>query len=215
MPVPANPKIYHIVHLDRLASIAADGRLWCDAAMARRQAPGGTTIGMGKLKQNRFQRPVKCFLPDTVGDYVPFYFCSRSVMLFVIHCANNPELAYRGGQEPIVHLEADLRRVIAAANKAERRWAISLSNAAGRYAEFRTGMESLGEIDWAAVEARDFRDAGVRERKQAEFLVKESFPWQLVERIGVRTADMAQRTANVLHGLPHRPAVEITPSWYF
>ena len=28
---PRAPKIYHIAHVDRLASIIADGFLWCDA----------------------------------------------------------------------------------------------------------------------------------------------------------------------------------------
>ncbi len=45
MPAPADPKIFHIVHLDRLQSIIADGGLLCDAAVAER-APVGTTIGM-------------------------------------------------------------------------------------------------------------------------------------------------------------------------
>ena len=40
MQTPANPKIYHIVHRDRLPSIIADGRLWCDEEM-RRRAEGG------------------------------------------------------------------------------------------------------------------------------------------------------------------------------
>lgn len=30
MPVPANPKIYHITHVDNLASIVADGCVWPD-----------------------------------------------------------------------------------------------------------------------------------------------------------------------------------------
>ena len=34
MPQPTHPKIYHIVHVDRLASIMADGALWSDAAMS-------------------------------------------------------------------------------------------------------------------------------------------------------------------------------------
>ena len=34
MPMPAEPKIYHIVHVDRLPSIVKDGYLWCDAKMA-------------------------------------------------------------------------------------------------------------------------------------------------------------------------------------
>ena len=105
MPVPAHPKIYHIVHVDNLASIVADGCLWSDAVMVQRQ--GGTVIGMGSIKQRRLGLPVSCHNGLRVGDCVPFYFCSRSIMLYVIHCANHPELAYRGGQQPIVHLDAN------------------------------------------------------------------------------------------------------------
>ena len=50
--VPPQPKIYHIVHVDRLPSIVADGFLWCDAEIVRR-APPGTTIGMNGIKQRR------------------------------------------------------------------------------------------------------------------------------------------------------------------
>ena len=31
MPVPDQPKIYHIVHVDRLPSVIAEGNLLCDA----------------------------------------------------------------------------------------------------------------------------------------------------------------------------------------
>ncbi|MDD9816622.1 MAG: DarT ssDNA thymidine ADP-ribosyltransferase family protein, partial [Gammaproteobacteria bacterium] len=37
-----------------------------------------------------------------VGDCVPFFFCPRPVMLFVIHKKNDPDLLYRGGQDLIV-----------------------------------------------------------------------------------------------------------------
>lgn len=36
MRAPAEPKIYHIVPVDRLPSIIADGCLWCDAEVRRR-----------------------------------------------------------------------------------------------------------------------------------------------------------------------------------
>ena len=39
-PPPADPKIYHIVHVDRLASIVADGCLWCDAEIVQRASSG-------------------------------------------------------------------------------------------------------------------------------------------------------------------------------
>ena len=94
---PVQPKIYHIVHVDRLASILADGCLCSDAVMMQR--PGtGTTIGMSDIKQRRLTMAVPCQPGTHVGDYVPFYFCPRSVMLYVIHCANHPQLTYRGGQ---------------------------------------------------------------------------------------------------------------------
>lgn len=53
MPKPDQPKLYHIVHLDRLPSIAKDGFLWSDAAMAAR-AGRGTTIGMSAIKTRRW-----------------------------------------------------------------------------------------------------------------------------------------------------------------
>lgn len=184
MPPTAQPKIYHIVHVDRLPSIIADGWLWSDAEVVKR-GQGGTTIGMGGIKARRLALPVECHPGDHVGDFVPFYFCPRSIMLYVIHCANHPELAYRGGQGPIVHLEADLYEVVAWADASGRRWAFTLSNAGAYYTQFRSRIDQLDEVNWPAVAATDFRAAEVKEAKQAEFLVHHLFPWQLVRRIGV------------------------------
>jgi hypothetical protein len=89
-----------------------------------------------------------------VGDYVPFYFCPRSVLLFLIHCANHPDLTYRGGQTPIVHLEADMHEVVAWAERQGRKWAFSLSNAGSYYVEICDRLDQLEEINWAAVAER-------------------------------------------------------------
>lgn len=211
---PARPKIYHILHVDRLTSVVADGGLSCDAVMVNRHGTG-TTIGMSGIKQRRLTLPVDCHSPDCVGDYVPFYFCPRSIMLYVIFCANHPDLAYRGGQGPIVHLEADLHDVVGWADGNQRRWAFSLSNAAAIYAQFRSHLDQLDEIDWDAVRAVDFRGADIKEGKQAEFLLHKLFPWHLIERIGVSSAPIAQQAANTIHGLTHRPTVEIRRDWYY
>ena len=211
---PAHPKIYHIVHIDRLGSIIADGCLWSDAMIVQRQG-AGTVIGMGSIKQRRLTLPVSCHPGDNVGEYVPFYFCFRSIMLYVIDCANHPELAYRGGQGPIIHLEADLQRVVTWADANGRRWAFSLSNAGAVYAQFRRHLQQLDQVNWSAVAANDFRSADVKEGKQAEFLVHQSFPWELVDRIGVSSRGMAQLVANAIQGLAHRPRIEIRPDWYY
>jgi len=213
MPIPDQPKIYHIVHVDNLASICGAGCLWSDSVMVQRQ--GGTVIGMGSIKQRRLALPVSCHPQTFVGEYVPFYFCPRSIMLFVIHCANHPELAYRGGQQPIIHLQADLSQVVQWAEANGRRWAFSLSNAGAVYTQFRSELAQLDEINWDAVAARDFRPADVKEAKQAEFLVQQSFPWHLVERIGVHSQGIAQRVYAAMNGAGHRPSVEIRREWYY
>jgi hypothetical protein len=213
MPVPAHPKIYHIVHVDNLASIVADGYLWSDAVMVQR--PCGTVIGMGPIKQRRLGLSVSCHNGLAVGDCVPFYFCPRSIMLYVIHRANNIDLAYRGGQEPIVHLEADLHRVVQWAQANRRRWAFSLTNAGAAYTQFRSCLDELGEINWDAVAATDFRPEDVKEGKQAEFLLEVSFPWSLVERIGIHSQGIVERLANAMPGAVHRPRIEIKRDWYY
>ena len=214
-PPPARPKIYHITHVENLAGIIADGGLVSDAEMIARGGPAAA-IGMSSIKRRRVEQlELDCHPGTMVGDYVPFYFCPRSIMLYVISCANHPELAYRGGERPILHLEADLREVIRWAEGCGKRWAFSLSNAGAFYTEFRFRVKELNQLDWGAIAATDFSSADVKERKQAEFLVHERFPWELIVRIGVLSADIQAQVAAILRDGKHRPAVEIRRDWYY
>lgn len=211
---PPQPKLYHITHIDNLAGIVTEGAISSDAGLMDRGGPC-QPIGMSEIKRRRIEElEVSCHSGTRVGEYVPFCFCPRSVMLYVIHCANHPELAYRGGQEPIVHLETDLWTVIRWADRNRVRWAFSLSNAGARYAEFRANVQDLDQLDWAAIDATDFRHPDVKERKQAEFLVYGNFPFDLIERIGVRTAAVKSRALEALGGR-HSLQVEVLPQWYF
>jgi len=213
MAIPAQPKVYHIAHVDRLPSIVADGCLWCDAEIVRRALPG-TTIGMTGIKQRRLDELTLNSHPALhVGDCVPFYFCPRSVMLYLLWQGNHPDLTYRGGQGPIIHLEADLQAVVAWAHQKGRRWAFTLSNAGSRFFEDRCDLAVLDEIDWDAVQARDWRQC--KEGKQAEFLIEHSFPWHLVERIGVHSRPIHQQVAQALPANGYRPPVEICGDWYY
>jgi len=210
--VPLHPKIYHIAHVDRLPSILANGFLWCDAEVIRR-APAGTTIGMNSIKQRRLTLPLGSHPNLHVGDCVPFYFCPRSVMLYLIYQGNHPELAYRQGQGPILHFEADLHAAVAWANAQPARWAFTLSNAGSYFFEDRNDLARLGEINWPAVEARDWR--AHKEGKQAEFLLEHRFPWHLIERIGVQSPIVYRQVVNALPPNGHRPTVEVRTDWYY
>lgn len=215
MQTPANPKIYHIVHRDRLPSIIADGWLWCDAEVRRRTggADTGTGIGIDGIKERRLTRALASRPGLYVGGCVPFYFCPRSVMLYVISRENHPELRYRGGQEPIVHLEADLRESVAWADGNGRRWAFTLSNAGSDYFRDRTDLSQLDALDWNAITARYWQDR--KDEKQAEFLVERSFPWTLVGRIGVLSKNTHARVGTALQDADHRPHLEVKREWYY
>ena len=211
MSVPAHPKIYHIAHVDRLPSIINDKCLWCDAEIIQRSL-SGTAIGMNSIKQRRLNKTLSSYPNLRVGDCVPFYFCPRSVMLYLIHQANDDRLAYQDGQGPIIHLQADLQAVVAWANKNGRRWVFTLSNAAypGRD---RKDLAKLQEINWAAVQAANWKYH--KQEKQAEFLLEYSFPWELVEKIGVKSRAAYDRVANALTANGRRPQIELRRDWYY
>ena len=213
MAVPVRPKLYHICHVDRLPSIIASGGLLSDASLEQAAVPAGTVIGMNHIKQRRLAELQLASHPGLyVGQCVPFYFCPRSVMLYLIH-RQNTDLAYKGGQEPIVHLEADLYKAVAWANSQGLRWAFTLSNAGARYFEDRADLGRLGDVDWGAVEARNW--SGHKEGKQAEFLLERDFPWQLIERIGVLSQSIASQVAHARPAGGHRPAVHLMRDWYY
>lgn len=215
MSSPPEPTlIYHITHVDNLASVIGKGGLLSDSEMIACGNPQ-VGVGMSSIKQRRMKLPVRCHEGGTVGEYVPFYFCPRSIMLYLLYRSNHPELTYRGGQDSIVHLQLDLAHTASWAAGEAGRWAFSLSNAGAAYAEFRKDLGQLGEIDWRAVAATDFRDPEVKERKQAEFLVHRFVPWCLVGRVGVRNAKARQQALAAIADAEHQPAVDVIPRWYF
>jgi len=211
-PAPSQPKICHIVHLDKLPSILAADGLLCDAEIIRR-APAGTTIGMGKIKERRLTLPLNSHPTLHVGDCVPFYFCPRSVMLYMFHMDNHEEIDYHGGQEPIIHLVADLSAAVQWANANNLRWAFTDSNAGSFFFNDYSDLAQLSNIDWDAVCARFWVEC--RDRKQAEFLMEKHFPWRLIENIGVYATAQQQQVMHILQSAAHRPAVQVMPDWYY
>jgi hypothetical protein len=166
-PVPDSPKLYHIVHVDRLASILESGELYSDAEVSRRSLRG-TNIGMDEIKMRRMKENQLQSHPGLyVGDCVPFYFCPRSVMLFVIHKANHSSLAYRGGQIPIVHLVSDVHRVVAWASQHQRRWAFTNRNAGSKVYEDWSTLDALGNLEWNAIKTNDWRQCQKDNRRNS------------------------------------------------
>lgn len=219
MTGPPNPiYVYHIVHTDRLHSIVNDGFLWSDEKVRIRNS-SGTTVGMKNIKDRRLITHLDSHPGLAVGACVPFYFCPRSVMLYLLHRGNHAEITFQGGQAPIVHLVFDMNECISWANEHSLRWAFTLSNASSSYFEDRSQIANLHEINWQAITARKWSGNGVsrsiKEGKQAEFLVENRLPWELVKEIGVLNNAKGYEVARMLAPHHHKPTVKIMPEWYY
>lgn len=212
--LPDPLKVYHITHGKNLAGIIAEGCLWSDGQRTTRALPC-ELVGMSKIKQRRLtELPVPCHKGTRVGEYVPFNFCPRSIMLYILNQGNHPGITYRGGQRPILHLQADAPSgqvgsaegyPLGVQHAQCRGTVLSVPQLAGQ----------AGPNRLSAVAASDFRDSAVKDGKQAEFLVHERFPWELVEKIGVMDSAVFKRVQTIIADAKHRPAVCVERGWYF
>ena len=204
--------IYHITHVNNLPGIIAAGGLWSDRRV--QQQGVNTVIGFDHIKRRRLEEiEVGCHSGTKVGDYVPFYFCPRSVMLYVID-RRHEDLRYQGGQPEIVHLVSTVEAAVEAAG--DRPWAYSDGNAGASYTKFYADLSRMNDlIDWDAVSAMNWAEPATRNRKQAEFLVHDHFPWAAFHEIGVIDSSVEHQVLAALGSASHRPCVRVHRGWYY
>lgn len=206
MPPPADPSIFHITHIDNLPGILASGWLFSDSA-CRAGAATPTNIGYSHIKQRRLTRPVPCSAHGFLGDYVPFNFCSRSVMLYKV---SKGHANYAGGQTNVVHLRSTAKTAISLG----RPWAFTDRHAEVAHALYFDDLSRLGEVDWSVMPLTYWASPPeVSEKRQAEFLVHHIFPWRGVLEIGCMNQGIANQVAAVLGGTG--PPVNVRPDWYY
>lgn len=201
--------IFHITHVDNLQGIIDEQCLWCDAQRIRKGLIT-TNIGHLHIKERRLRRCVDVAAGGVLGDYVPFNFCSRSIMLYVIH-AGAVE-GYTDGQDPIIHLMSRVGDAVATG----RPWAFTDRHAELGYAEYFQALEDEGKVDWNVMRRRYWADSDeTKEKRQAEFLVHDYLPWTAIRTIGVKNVETKRRVEAVLRDADHCPDVLLKRSWYY
>lgn len=203
--VPSNPPIFHITHVNNLRGIMSAGGLWSDAQRVAQQLDS-TNIGYSHIKARRLKRQVPTSGGGCLGDYVPFNFCSRSVMLAAVRHGHND---YRGGQDNIVHLVSNIDCAITTG----RPWAFTDRHAELGHALYYEDRQQLSEVRWDAMPLKWWRD--VKEERQAEFLVRDFFPWHCVQEVAVATELVAQMVRSYIGEATHKPTVVVRADWYY
>lgn len=200
-----DPPIYHITHLRNLPGILQQGGLFCDAQRLRRELPS-TNIGHLHIKQRRLNRLVKTRSNGTLGEYVPFNFCPRSVMLYAVSRGHQD---YDGGQEQILHLCSS----VAVASALGRPIAFTDRHADLAHALFFDELTDLDQVPWSVMEQRFW--AEVKEQRQAEFLVHGFFPWTAIQEVAAMTPETATQAEALLQATAQPPPVRLRPAWYY
>lgn len=198
--------VSHITHIDNLKSILDQNCLWSDA---KRIELGliNQNIGYSHIKDRRLLRAVNVAANGTIGQYVPFNFCPRSVMLFVIHKGHSD---FKGGQDRILHLISDTNTI----RLTNEGCFFTDIHADLDYSEQIDDFNRLSELDIKRIiNEKYWQD--FKEEKQAEFLAFESVLWQTIHKIGVKTQTMADEVNLLLQTVQHQPEVVVRPEWYY
>lgn len=201
-------RVYHITDVTNLAAIIATTGLLSDARM---QGVPATVIGHGHIKERRLtSAQVTCAEGQAfVGEFVPFYYSPRSVMLYTVNTGAPGRPA--GCQKTIVHLVTDSDALIALG----REWAISDGNAGAAHTSFYNNVGAFDQLDWPSIEATYWQ--GKQHQKCAEFLVKDFVPWSAIKGVGCYDEEVAEEVRRVVEAGadPHRPLIAVKREWYY
>jgi hypothetical protein len=122
---------------------------------------------------------------------------------------------YNEGQEPLVYLKSTVQAVA----RAGRRFVFSNGHGIAAFTDWFDDLERLDQVDWTMIYERYWRDnvndMDRQRRKQAEFLVYESCPWPLIEKIGVLNTRMKTRVEEILNEFGGSPVVNVRAGWYY
>ena len=201
-------QIFHITHIDNLEGIIQAGGLWSDAERISQKLET-KLIGYSVIKERRLYREVPVAAKGVLGEYVPFYFCPRSPMLYTIYKGNVE--TYQQGQQNILHLVSSVEKVF----QLKSSWVFTNIHAALGYAEFFDDWNNKNEIDWEVIHSNDWGGKERRSKKQAEFLVHRFFPWICFHKIGVHDMEIRNKVSYILQFSSHKPQISIEDKWYY
>lgn len=205
-------RIYRLTHIENLELLLSQGGLWCGNEVVNRNLPY-FKIGNTDLTIKRAEREVRCSRGGTLNDYVPFYFCPRSVMLYLIH--RRHESTYGGGQEPVIHLVSSAEQI----DRSGLPYLFTDRQAYVLYADQIDDLGRLPELDWKTIRSNDWKNTDVdldrQERKMAEFLVHNFVPWSSITGIGVYSKRYKDQAEQILKAYNDETQVQVMTSWYY
>ena len=124
---------------------------------------------------------------------------------------------YAGTQDDIVYLVGHAQTIAASCQ-----FVVTSGHAVMALSwPFRTDLAELADLPWDKINAKfwfDDAERGFVDRmrpKQAEFLVFERVPWDLIGHMAVKTDAAKARVEQAIARAAHQPQVHVLPKFYY
>lgn len=204
--------IYHITHINNLSSILECGCLLSTTNLDTKQLKH-VNIAHRSIQEIRANTNVPVPPFGVLHDYVPFYFCPRTPMLYTISRGNVEGYAER--QSPCLHLVSTVQSV--AQNGLS--FAFTDGHAIVALSQFYNSIQDLQMLNWDIIRSKYWFDTlqnpDRKRRKQAEFLVYQQLPWDLVLEVGTENEDISREALRIIRGSNSSTRVTTRPKWYY
>ena len=204
-----NGYIFRIVHVDNVAGVLEHG------LCSRSSAPKDQSyrnIGNLDLISKRSSRVVPVQPNGTLSEYVPFYFTSRSPMLYNIKTGRNVSAI---PMEEVVIFGTSVYKVAEAGIPV----VITDRHAYLATARFSNSFDDLAWIDWDILQRSDFaydvNDIGKMDRYQAEALVYERLPVNVIGGILTYSESQRNRIVALAETMGVNVNVTANPRYFF
>jgi hypothetical protein len=210
--VPNPTFLYHFTHINNLPLIlAADGLRTCGSL--RQAGVNYKDVAYSTLQDRRAKTYVPCGRYGTLHDYVPFYFCPLSPMLFTISKGNVP--GYDEGTRPLIFFVSTAQAV----QQAGLPFVFTDGHGIMDYTGFYDDLNQLHQVDWPLMKATMWKsteaDPDRKRRRSAEFLVHDFMPLNLITHIGTRSPLIQATVLARLSSIARHPEVLVRPGWYY
>lgn len=213
--LPQPTLVYRLVHVGNLPTLLERRGLHAPNYCPMDGLPYRTIHDI-RVQAVRHTCTIPCGPRGVIHDYVPFYFGPLSPMLYRLHTGWVEE--YDEGQRPLLYLVTNCQEVA----EAGLDFVFSDGHGLAFYSAWFDSLDDLGQVDWQMVGERFWADdpkgdSDRQRRKQAEFLVHQFCPWEVIRGIAVLDDEMKSRVEQILgrYPLEMRKKVAVRRGWYY
>lgn len=203
---------YRICHIDNLRHLLNVGMCSKYHPLAD---PNFVSIGNIEIINARDTTDVQIAGYGKVGEYVPFYFTPRSIMLYNIVTGHRAPKVPKVPRENILVIRCLIEQLAKCGRYFFTDGQANVSNGTNHFHD----LKDLDKIDWAIIQTSSFSkstdDLDRARRYQAEFLVHDHVPVSAVESIVVYNKIAQARVEAQLKELQKDLSVQIIRNYFF